>query len=176
MTDSPTRTHSRPWTDESPCRPTPTPAMQPGCRAPPPTTSSVPHERDVGPIRRGTRPAPGRVRAPDPPRRRPCPPASQAPTATPARLSSSSSGLSNFDWRVNMLELYTGIGDGEAPVDRGLGVVAPTFPGPDLDPQHLGFAAATTQALPLQDRKLRLRPVQPTAVLGRVVNPQPPRQ
>ena len=62
---------------------------------------------------------------------------------------------------------------GEAPVHRGSVGVAPLLPCGDLGAQRLLIGDAPIEALALKDAELDLRDVQPTAVLGGVVEIQP---
>ncbi len=65
---------------------------------------------------------------------------------------------------------------GEAPVDLGLAVVAVLFPSGDLTAHCLQILNASVEALTTQGAQLDFRNVEPTAVLGRVVDLQAFRQ
>ncbi len=65
---------------------------------------------------------------------------------------------------------------GEVPVDLGLAVVAVLFPSGDLTAHCLQILNASVEALTAQGAQLDFRHVEPTAVLGRVVDLQAFRQ
>src|SRR5487761_892458 len=71
--------------------------------------------------------------------------------------------------RIKSLEFRPGIRYPEPPVHRGMLLVALPFPGTNLLRKCLRVGDAPFQALLVQDRQLDLGHVQPTTVLGRVM-------
>ncbi len=84
-------------------------------------------------------------------------------------MSTGPSGLNQLKCGVEAFQLDAGIGGCKAPGGLGVVSVAPVKPSRDLAYElgHIGDAAV--QALARQDRQLRFRHIEPTAVLGRVV-------
>src|SRR5690606_34503460 len=72
--------------------------------------------------------------------------------------------------RVDMGETPARLGDGEAPNDRCGGGIARRHPGGRLRLQRGAVWQAPVQALPRQHTEFEFGHVQPTAMLGRVVN------
>src|SRR5947208_1312426 len=77
--------------------------------------------------------------------------------------------------RVETLEFDAGVGGAEAPVDRRLGTIACGLPSGDLMPQQIRTAEASIQTLLPQHGQFDLGHVEPTAVFGRVMKLQFPR-
>jgi hypothetical protein len=71
------------------------------------------------------------------------------------------------------MELNACIGRAEPPPHLDGAFVAVRLPGRHFPPQLLGRADPAAQALPAQHAQLDLRHVEPTAVLGRMVDLQP---
>jgi len=71
------------------------------------------------------------------------------------------------------MEFFACIGDAKGPVDLCPGFVALLFPRGNLCYQFLRRRQSAIQTLPAQHAKLHFRHVQPTAVLGRVMQLQP---
>ncbi len=82
-------------------------------------------------------------------------------------------GSTGLDCRVEAFELHAGVGGGELPIHSTLGAVAGVLPGGYLRPQRLLLTDPSVQALAAQHRQFRLRHVEPTAMLGRVMDLQP---
>src|SRR5437764_8943173 len=70
---------------------------------------------------------------------------------------------------IEMRKLDAGIGGGEAPVHRRLGAGASRFPGRHLPGQGGGVGNAPVETLTAEEGEFALRHVQPTAMLGGVV-------
>ena len=75
-----------------------------------------------------------------------------------------------------MFEFDPCICDGEAPVDGRFHLIASGFPVPDFLLDDCRSVEAAIETLAMQNTQLCFRHVQPTAVFGRVVDLQPPRQ
>src|SRR6266487_3098164 len=84
-----------------------------------------------------------------------------------------SSSLSALNCRVEVLELDPSVLGREAPVDTTTGPVARHLPRGDLPLQGRPVGQPPVQALPGQHTQLDLGHVQPTAMLGRVMQLQP---
>ena len=77
-----------------------------------------------------------------------------------------------FDDRIEFFEFMPGDGDGKTPMDFDLLFVAPFFPRADLAASPLGVIQATIEALTLQHADFDFRHVEPTGVLGGVMELQ----
>src|SRR5690349_21424127 len=91
-------------------------------------------------------------------------------SATPSR--SSSSAASGIKCRVELTELYAGIGGGEAPLGRDLGAIPPPLPGRGMA-REVGPASDAFRQVAGQRAELDLGQVQPGAVLGGAVDLEP---
>ena len=84
-----------------------------------------------------------------------------------------------LEHRIQLLQLDPGVLRREPPAHLRLCSVSMILPRSDFRPQHRHFVDPAVEALAGKDAQLRLRHVQPTAVLGSVVDlqtlPQPPR-
>ena len=84
-----------------------------------------------------------------------------------------------LEHRIQFLQLDPGVLRREPPAHLCLRSVSMILPRSDFRPQHGHFVDTPVEALAGKDAQFRLRHVQPTAVLGGVVNlqslPQPPR-
>src|SRR4051794_543803 len=84
-----------------------------------------------------------------------------------------------LEHRIQLLQLDPGIPRREPPAHLRLGSVSMILPRSHFRPQERHFVDTPVEALAGKDAPFRLRHVQPTAVLGGVVNlqslPQPPR-
>src|SRR6476469_1644023 len=87
-------------------------------------------------------------------------------------ITPASSSLSRLKCGIEPLELDPSIVGGETPIDRASTLVALTNPGRHLPFDGLPIAKAPLQTLALEDAQFNLCHVQPTPVLGRVVDLQ----
>ena len=82
------------------------------------------------------------------------------------------------DW-IEFFEFMPGDSDSKTPMDFDLLFVAPFFPRADLATQHISVVQPATKALSRQHTNFDFRHVEPTGVLGRVMElqavEQPPR-
>src|SRR6478609_8612142 len=78
-----------------------------------------------------------------------------------------------LNYRVQLAELDASVRRGELPVYTDLALIPLLFPGRHLSAQLFATADAPVQTLPRQHAQLDLRHVQPTAMLGRVMDLQP---
>ena len=83
------------------------------------------------------------------------------------------SGLSRLNLWIEPSELDAGIGGGELPVDPLLTLIAPGFPGLGFPTQGVEVGYPAVQTLPGEDAEFQFGDIEPTAVLGGVVNLQP---
>ncbi|MDO8688798.1 MAG: hypothetical protein Q7R39_02085, partial [Dehalococcoidia bacterium] len=67
-------------------------------------------------------------------------------------------------------QFYARIGGEEVPMNLGLSIVPVAFPSSDVAWQRLQVGNSPVQALPVEGAKLDLRHIEPTTVLGRVVD------
>src|SRR5262249_37541732 len=87
------------------------------------------------------------------------------------------SALSTFSFGVQILEPRSRVVDSELPIDSALLLITPSRPGRGLAAEFAdGGKAAVPQALPMQRTQFVFRHVQPTPVLRRVPELQPPDQ
>jgi hypothetical protein len=77
-----------------------------------------------------------------------------------------------LEHRVQLLQLHPGVLRREPPAHLGLRSVSTLLPRSDFRPQECHFVDTPVEALTGKDAQFRLRHVQPTAMLGRVVNLQ----
>jgi len=88
-------------------------------------------------------------------------------------------GIGVLEHRIEFFQLDPGILCCESPPHSRLRPIAMALPSSDFVPQHRHFVDPTVEALPRKNTQFGLRHIQPTAMLGRIVDlqslPQSPR-